>query len=231
MRLIWPRGPSQVLWAACRPSKFRSYGILCKPFWQINESIGYLSFSTMPITCHRMKHRRLVRRNSVNCSGLRREISNSPNTDDITSPLRKKTKWMIISRGDYSEIKYAVDPQDGKNPNTSCINLEDGSKANILRNGVMAYTREEVAVLAKKQGYSLSLRYFVTNALQRRAGTNQLWVNVVCLLFGGLSSSHEEMRKTLENIDQDVGELINKALTQVRVSPEFVEDHFKENRH
>ena len=127
-------------------------------------------------------------------------------------PVREKVKWMFLSRA-RDNIKEAMN--GGNAPGVFRVDLEDGSKDAQLRLSLKAYTRDRVKTLAHHQGYSLSLQYFVTSILQQRAENNTLWVEVVCRLLEGLPSSHVQVRKTLEEIPQDLEELIKRTWSEV----------------
>ncbi|CAG8978699.1 hypothetical protein HYALB_00004682 [Hymenoscyphus albidus] len=122
-------------------------------------------------------------------------------------PAYTNVKWMILSR-DRDYICQVLQRDDGS---ALRVNLEDGSKDAELRQMLRTDTKARVKALAELKGYSLSLQYFVTSILLQRADNNTRWVEVVCCLLERLPTNHVLVRKTLEELPQDVGKLMNQV--------------------
>lgn len=138
-----------------------------------------------------------------------------PEPNDIPDPMREKVKWMFLSR-DRENIKAVLREVEGSG--NLRINLNDGSKSSLRRQHLRSYIHDRVKSLALTKEYSLALQYFVFSSLEKRAESNTLWVEVVCRLLEGLPANFVNVRKTLELLPSDLGELIQRTWAQVRLT-------------
>ncbi|KAI8945436.1 ankyrin repeat-containing domain protein [Xylaria longipes] len=128
----------------------------------------------------------------------------SPN--DVDDDMRK-SRWMFLSRP-KDHIKQAI--LSNRNSGIPCIDLEDGSRAAVLRLSLQSYIRDRVKQLATYKTYSLALQFLVMSILSKRA-TSALWVEVVCRLLEGIPSNHVQVRKTVEALPQSLDDLISRT--------------------
>ncbi|KAK0639084.1 ankyrin repeat-containing domain protein [Cercophora newfieldiana] len=133
----------------------------------------------------------------------------------INDPIREKARWMLLSR-DRDNMRQSLIPHgDGYESPTLWLNLNDSSMSNVLREQVRSFTRDRVKELAKSQGYNLALQYFVFSSLEKRAESNNVWVEVVCRLLEGIPPAFNLVRKALESLPQDPLVLINRTWAEV----------------
>ncbi|KAH9902186.1 ankyrin [Xylariomycetidae sp. FL2044] len=123
-------------------------------------------------------------------------------------PIRDKVRWMFLSR-ERDHINEIFLPQLGRG--VLRLDMEDSSNRDDLRHDFQVFTEDRVKILAQRQKYSLALQFFVFSILSKRADYNKLWVEVVCRLLEGSPSNHIRVRKILEGLPQDLGELINRT--------------------
>ncbi|KAK1828991.1 ankyrin repeat-containing domain protein [Podospora conica] len=138
----------------------------------------------------------------------------------IADPIREKVRWMLLSR-DRENLRRSLVPHGEEDAAPVLrLNLNDSSMSNVLREQVRSFTRDRVKELAKSQNYNLALQYFVFSSLEKRAESNNVWVEVVCRLLEGIPPTFNAVRKTLESLPQDPLVLINRTWAQVLTSSE-----------
>ncbi|KAK4455223.1 ankyrin repeat-containing domain protein [Podospora aff. communis PSN243] len=133
-------------------------------------------------------------------------------------PLREKARWMLLSR-DRENVREALAPEgEGYGAPVLWLNLNDSSMSSVLREQVRSFTRDRVKELAKTKNYSLALQYFVFSSLEKRAESNNVWVEVVCRLLEGIPPTFNLVRKALESLPQDPLVLIHRTWAEVLTS-------------
>jgi hypothetical protein len=130
-------------------------------------------------------------------------------SDGFNDPFKNDVKWLFLSRN-RTEIKEVLHDES-----VIWYDLENGSKNSLFHEAVRTYVQERVKVLADSKHYDLSLQFFVTSILQKRAENNRLWVEVVCLLLEGISPDYTTIRQTLESLPQNLDDLINQTWKKV----------------
>jgi len=133
----------------------------------------------------------------------------------IDDPIREKVRWMLLSRNreNVREVLMPHGHDDGA-PGL-WLNLNDSSMSSVLREQVRSFTRDRVKELAKSKNYTLALQYFVFSSLEKRAESNNVWVEVVCRLLEGIPPTFSLVRKALESLPQDPLVLINRTWAEV----------------
>ncbi|KAI0908433.1 ankyrin [Ustulina deusta] len=135
-----------------------------------------------------------------------------PPANDMGDDMRK-SRWMFLSRskdGNLSEDHIKGVMLDKRNSGMLWIDLEDGSRTDVLRSSLQSYISDRVKQLATYKKYSLALQFFVTSILSKRA-TSALWVEVVCRLLEGIPSNHIQVRKTVEALPRSLDDLISRT--------------------
>ena len=138
----------------------------------------------------------------------------------IADPIREKVRWMLLSR-DRENVRRSLVPHGEEDAAPVLwLNLNDSSMSSVLREQVRSFTRDRVKELAKVRNYNLALQYFVFSSLEKRAESNNVWVEVVCRLLEGIPPTFNAVRKALESLPQDPLVLINRTWAEVLTSSE-----------
>jgi hypothetical protein len=132
-------------------------------------------------------------------------------TQDPTSPAydadegRRPMRWLFTSR-QRENIKALL----GKVPGVTEMNLDDPVYGAVLRQELIQHSRQRVAELAKKKGYSSALRYFASSLVERKA-EDRIWVDVVCRQLELVPANTVEVRKTLSQAPQNLSTLLDRT--------------------
>jgi len=116
----------------------------------------------------------------------------NPQDEDQTDAQGCRVKWLFLSRS-RPDIEQCM-------CHGLVINMDSSENSGFIDNSVKTYVSTKVAELAKKQNYSTALGYYVKSYLQREAGGDFLWVNLVCKELENLTVNHRHVRRFLEGL-------------------------------
>lgn len=127
-------------------------------------------------------------------------------------PIKRNVNWMFLSRP-RDNIKEVLEVHSDSE--VMRVNLDNGSKATELHQGLKTFTQERVKALARFKRYSLALQYFLTSVLVKEAENDKLWVEVVCCLLENYSSNYVVVRETLDSLPPTVKDLMSRVWKEV----------------
>jgi hypothetical protein len=132
-------------------------------------------------------------------------------TQDPTDPGydadegRRPMRWLFTSRR-RENIKALL----GKAPGVTEMDLNDPVYGNVLRQELIQHSRQRVAEVADKKGYSAALQYFASTMVERKA-EDRIWVDVVCRQLELVPATTVEVRKTLSQAPQNLSTLLDRT--------------------
>ena len=128
---------------------------------------------------------------------------------DAHEGRRRPMRWLFTSRR-RENIKTLL----GGVPGVTEMDLNDPVYGGVLRKELIQLSRQRVAELARKKGYSPALRYFASSLVERKA-ENRIWVDVVCRQLELVPANTVEVRKTLSQAPQNLSTLLDRTWINV----------------